>query len=169
MKTSYAALIADRAKYYRNFLRLPQTFVADVLEVDRTSYSRMESGKPELSASDLKVLANLFHVSIEDFFEPLRVETADFKDSVQYRLDKDKDFRLPDQEGFNAIGDASKDLLVWARDVEHHQKELNERQKKSSKSYEKFKTINEALTHCSSLIKNHTNGNSLDIYRFIVD
>src|SRR5579859_6518479 len=99
MKASYATLIAERVRYYRNFLRLPQTFVAEILEVDRTTYSRMEAGKPELSASDLKILANLFHTSIEDFFNPLKIDTTDLKaltDSAQYRLDKDKDFRIPD-------------------------------------------------------------------------
>jgi Zn-dependent peptidase ImmA (M78 family)/transcriptional regulator with XRE-family HTH domain len=167
MKENITNPIAERVKFYRNFLRLPQSFVSDTLQIDRSTYSRMEMGKIELSASALRVLANLFRVSVETFFEPLRIDLLEFKpltDTAQFRFTDD--FRAPNPEGIHAVGQATKDLFIWANE-EKNSSELKNRQKRSTETYGKFEIVNEAIEACLPLTQKYMIGDSLDIYRFI--
>jgi Zn-dependent peptidase ImmA (M78 family)/transcriptional regulator with XRE-family HTH domain len=160
--------IAERVKYYRNYLRLPQSFVAEALKIDTSTYSRIEMGKSALSASNLKTLANLFSVSVEEFFEPLLLDHSGNQPIIDAALFRnDKDFRSPNPESINAVTQAINDLKTWALDKENGN-ELEARQKKSAETGKIYNSVNEAIEACTPLItKDYMIGDSFDIYRFI--
>lgn len=55
----------ERIKKYRNQLHLSQEYVANYLEINRTTYTQMENGNRKITAEDLSKLSTLFGVSAD--------------------------------------------------------------------------------------------------------
>jgi len=156
--------IGERIRYYRNLLRLSQAFVADQLGIGRPSYTKMERNAAEFSASQLRTLANLFRVQVDDFFEPLKIDSSRKASlqGAQFRLTS-ADFRINDAEATETIFQSITDLLLWSTDP-RNKEELKRRQKKAEETYAMFKNVSEAIEYCNSISFPYaTQGGAVDI------
>ncbi|MBQ7638039.1 MAG: helix-turn-helix transcriptional regulator [Clostridia bacterium] len=61
-------MIARILREYRTKMGYTQKDVADVLGIDRSTYAYYETGKTEVPVKKLAVLARLYGVEINDFF-----------------------------------------------------------------------------------------------------
>ncbi len=170
MKKDSADAIAAKIKGYRQLLRLSQSFVGEkVLGVDRTTYTRMENGKIEFSADDLKDLSNLFRVSAGDFLIPNRshsVEAGNRKGKDEFLLAGE--FRSRNETAFSSVQFGAKDLVLFAAD-KNSRKYVQQRQKNAAKSMARFKTVEEALRACKKRRLAYLSGSSLLIDKFIIE
>ncbi len=160
--------LSTQVKYFRNLLRLPQTYVADRLQISRPTYTKMEHGKADFSAAHLVSLANLFRIDIGDFFKPSRadyLETLPVKTSGQFRL-SEEEFRMDGRETKSALTPSINELLLWSKD-DNNQKFLRERIAKADKTHGKFKNVNEAIQYCRGL-SSYTSGNAIDIFNLVM-
>lgn len=60
--------------YYRNLNKLSQHQVADVLGVNRTTYSAWESGKNCPDTWNVKLLADYYKIKMEDMLDVSKVK-----------------------------------------------------------------------------------------------
>jgi len=155
--------IADRIRYYRSLLRLSQDFVSKRLSVSRPSYTKMENGSSEFSASQLGVLANLFNVQVETFFQPLSTEYLNSMPlhNAKFRLTKE-DFRVEDATVVDTVMQSANELFLWAAD-EENKAELRARHEKAKHTHGKFHTVDDAIQYTQTLISNHMVGDAIDI------
>lgn len=155
--------ISDQIKYYRNMLRLSQDFMAKRIGVSRSAYTKMENGSPDFSAGHLRILANLFKVSVEDFFKPLSVKyqnTAPLQ-HAQFRIPKDE-FRIAGAESMEILLQPAGELFAWAGD-KGNSEELKRRQDRAKQTYAKFNTLDEAIQYTQPLVEKHLVGEAIDI------
>ncbi len=59
----------ERIRELRKSLELTQAFVAEYLEMNRSSYNKLENGVRELKAEELEKLSKVFGVSTDYIFE----------------------------------------------------------------------------------------------------
>lgn len=57
--------INERIKNFRNQLHLSQEYVANFLEINRSTYTQMENGKRKITAEDISRLSELFGVTAD--------------------------------------------------------------------------------------------------------
>ncbi len=86
------ATLADRLKRARLAAGLKQTEVAERLGVDRTVVSKIESGERKVDSLELRNMALLYDVSVEDLLMPKsadqgRTEGASFLQALRQYLD----------------------------------------------------------------------------------
>lgn len=58
--------IVKAIKWHRENLALTSTQVALSLSINKTTYSKIENSKRIVSASELKIIANLFNMTMDD-------------------------------------------------------------------------------------------------------
>ena len=57
--------INERIKNFRNQLHLSQEYVANFLEINRSTYTQMENGKRKITAEDISRLSELFGITAD--------------------------------------------------------------------------------------------------------
>jgi transcriptional regulator with XRE-family HTH domain len=163
--------IADKVKAYRQLLRLSQAYVGQtVLGLDRTTYTRMENGRIEFSADDLRRLSNVFRVTAGDFL----TLNGGAEDGEGARR-RGRDAFLPsaalplrDETAFSSVTNAATDLVLFARD-KAARRYVQARQRSAAKARGRFSDPAAALRHCLKLRQRHLAGPSLLIERFIIE
>jgi Zn-dependent peptidase ImmA (M78 family)/transcriptional regulator with XRE-family HTH domain len=162
--------VSVKIKAYRQLLRLSQSFVGEkVLGVDRTVYSRMENGKIKFSTDDLRNLANLFRVSMEDFFtlnDSLSTGNRGQKHWDEFLLVGE--FHHQNETAFTSIKNGARDLVLFAGDPASR-KYVLQRQKKARDSSARFRNVADALRYCKSRRSGFLAGSSLLIDKFIIE
>ena len=58
--------VADNLKFHRHRLGYSQQYIADYLSVDRTTYTKYETGVSQMDYEKMVKLANLFNVDFND-------------------------------------------------------------------------------------------------------
>lgn len=71
MKKDYLLLFGQRVRKLRQKTGLSQEKFALKIEMDRTYFSSVESGKRNISLLNIKKIADGFDISMEKFFEDL--------------------------------------------------------------------------------------------------
>ena len=160
--------IALKIKAYRQLLRLSQAFVGGVLGVDRTTYTRMENGKIEISAEDLRNLSNLFRVSPGDFLTPNLSLSSGPKGKKEEAFLLAGEFHPKNETAFTAIQQGARDLVLFASDPAAR-KYVGQRKKNSAKTSARFKTQEEAVRFCQKKRGGYLSGESLLIDKFIIE
>lgn len=70
----------EKIKFLRNSSGISQAEVAEVLKMSRSSYIEVEKGEKELTLSQLKQMANILQISLEELiFETVQVSSGDYK------------------------------------------------------------------------------------------
>lgn len=64
--TSMMICIADNLRFHRRRTGYSQQYIADYLSVDRTTYTKYETGVSQMDYEKLAKLANLFNVDFND-------------------------------------------------------------------------------------------------------
>lgn len=64
--TAMMICIADNLRFHRRRTGYSQQYIADYLSVDRTTYTKYESGVSQMDYEKLAKLANLFNVDFND-------------------------------------------------------------------------------------------------------
>ena len=83
--------IGNNIQSIRKELGLLQKEVAMELKLDKSSYSKVESGAREVKVSELKILSTLFNMSIDDIVNyegdaPKEVLLEDKSETEQFKL-----------------------------------------------------------------------------------
>ena len=79
--------LAQRLKEAREYLGVSQEWVAQALAIPRASVSALETGKRKVSSSELRKLAALYHVSINDLLG--EAKDVDSVERALYRATRD--------------------------------------------------------------------------------
>ena len=106
-----------KLKYYRENCELSQQQVANVLNVDRSTYTYYETGKTTPSASTLLKLAKIFNVPGSDFLESINQEldlNSLVADSVDNKKSSDTGSYEADEKIYN-LSKEEKDMLIAYR------------------------------------------------------
>ena len=90
--------VAEKLRFYREACALSHQQVADALHVDRSSYSKYESGSTAVNIKTLLKLAQIFNVNPTDLLpdesdggkRPDRLKDSARADSPIYQLSKDE-------------------------------------------------------------------------------
>lgn len=61
----------ERLKYFRNGMGISQEKFASLIDMDRTYYASVESGKRNISIKNIAKIANGFGISLEELFKGL--------------------------------------------------------------------------------------------------
>lgn len=64
--TAMMICIADNLRFHRRRTGYSQQYIADYLSVDRTTYTKYETGISQMDYEKLAKLANLFNVDFND-------------------------------------------------------------------------------------------------------
>lgn len=64
--TAMMICIADNLRFHRRRTGYSQQYIADYLSVDRTTYTKYETGVSQMDYEKLAKLANLFNVDFND-------------------------------------------------------------------------------------------------------
>ena len=81
-------LFAEKLKFVRECYDMSQQEVADILHIDRSTYSYYEIGKTQPNLSVLYTISQLFALSLDDMINPnIRVSLRLFKnvDEIDFR------------------------------------------------------------------------------------
>ncbi|MCI6006868.1 MAG: helix-turn-helix transcriptional regulator [Ruminococcus sp.] len=106
-----------KLKYYRENCELSQQQVANVLNVDRSTYTYYETGKTTPSASTLLKLAKIFNVPCSVFLESINQElelNSLVADSVDNKKSSDTGSYEADEKIYN-LSKEEKDMLIAYR------------------------------------------------------
>ena len=106
-----------KLKYYRENCELSQQQVANVLNVDRSTYTYYETGKTTPSASTLLKLAKIFNVPCSIFLESINQElelNSLVADSVDNKKSSDTGSYEADEKIYN-LSKEEKDMLIAYR------------------------------------------------------
>ena len=84
-----AKLLAEKLKFAREWYQLSQQEVADILCIDRSTYSYYELGKTQPSLNNLYKLGCMFGISTDDLLNPnVKVSSNLFTNSLEGYLSK---------------------------------------------------------------------------------
>ena len=97
-------MLNEKLREFRELCECSQQQVADCLNVDRSTYSYYESGRTEPSVDNLKKLARLFRVSMNELLELPLPQSSLVRDGGY----AEGDHRLDGQVG-TRIGDLTKE------------------------------------------------------------
>ena len=97
-------MIKDKLKEYRTLCGFSQKQVADALKVHRSTYSYYELGKTEPSLDNIRMLAQLFSVSLYDLLEMDRTGAVMVGDPGY-----DDEFEYLNADNIQRVGDLTRD------------------------------------------------------------
>ena len=104
--------IAEKIRAIRKACGFTQQQVAAVLNVDRSTYTYYETGKTTPDIHTVKLLANLFNLSIDDLLADEGAENQ-MNDSVSPEESMQEDALLP--ETANKLTRTERELLLYYR------------------------------------------------------
>ncbi len=82
-------LFAKKLKFVRECYDMSQQEVADILQIDRSTYSYYEIGKTQPNLSVLYTISQLFAVSVDDMINPnIKVSLRLFKNVEEIDFQK---------------------------------------------------------------------------------
>jgi len=99
-------MLKNKLKEYRLLCSYSQQQVADVLNIHRSTYSYYELGKTEPSIENIRVLAGIFGVSLNDLLE------VELPASLQPGMSDpgyDGEFEYLNEDRVNRVGDLTRD------------------------------------------------------------
>lgn len=156
--------LPSQIKYFRTILRLSQSWVADQLGINRTTYNQFERGKGSITYEHLLTLSSIFRTTLDSLVEQDKRGTTLNKvltAEVPFRLDvptreADDEDRLEILRFFIQINDQ----IDEAPDEDESLKVAEESDGIGSSVYE-------GVQYCLSETKDQA-GEMLDIYSFIM-
>ncbi len=95
-------LFAEKLKFVRECYDVSQHEVADILHIDRSTYSYYEIGKTQPNLSVLYTISQLFAVSLDDLINPnIKVSLRLFKNIEEIDFSKYYKMRTSHLKEFN--------------------------------------------------------------------
>lgn len=77
METSLSKRLGQRIRELRNSKGLKQGEIADMLEMERSNFTRIESGKQAPTDKNLEKIAGILGVTLKDLFDFEHIQTKD--------------------------------------------------------------------------------------------
>ena len=136
--TDITKYVARKIKYYRELKNITQQEVAEFIGTTQQSIARYESGERKTDNNILFSLADLFGVSVNDFFPPISYRTEELykdKDSEINAIIHSDMNNLPDEVKADmlkqAMEEKQKTILEETEQVLNIKKELENIEKKN--------------------------------------
>ncbi len=82
-------LLANKLKFAREWYKMSQQDIADILQIDRSTYSYYELGKTQPTLNNLYKLSCIFGISTDNFLNPnIDISSNLFTNSLEFYLSK---------------------------------------------------------------------------------
>ena len=101
--------LIENIKQLRKKKKLTQQQIADVLQMHRSNYSKVENGERELSISSVVALADFFNLSLDELVKGSdikKIQPPLKRESILHQLEKIQELEEEDRRAVSRVLDA---------------------------------------------------------------